>query len=254
MRASTPAANTAERASMTPSARLSLLGGFELRQAGRVVRLPLSAQRLLVFVALQEHPVRRAYVAGQMWTESTQEHANASLRTTLWRLREPGRLLERRGGEIQLGPDLAVDARELAARAERALAHRTTDDDVRRLTHAGDLLPDWYDDWLVVERERIRQLRLNALEAICADFAARGRFAAALDAGLAAVTAEPLRESAHRAVIDIHLARGNAAEGLRQYHLYRRLLRDELQLVPSPAMRALVESIFSGGDGDVTAR
>lgn len=230
-------------------ASLCLLGGFELRHGHEVVHLPLSAQRLLAFVALQRHPVRRVYVAGQIWIDSSQEHANASLRTTLWRLPRPGCVLvERHAGEIKLGPDVAVDVRSFSARAERVLAHRTSEDDVGHLSHTGDLLPDWYDDWLIVERERIRQLRLQALESICADSTRRGRFAAALEAGLAAVTAEPLRESAHRAVIEVHLAQGNAAEALRQYHLYRQLLRDELQLVPSPAMRALVESILRPRD------
>jgi DNA-binding SARP family transcriptional activator len=228
-----------------PRVRLSLLDGFELRRGERLVNLPFSAQRLLAFVALHEHPVRRPYIAGQIWMDSSQEHANASLRTTLWRLRRPGcTLIDARGGGIGLSRRVAVDVRDVATRAQRALDHRTEHDDVACLSHAGELLPDWYDEWLVVERERIRQLRLHALEAMCEDLAASGNYAAAMEAGLAAVTAEPLRESAHRVVIQVHLAQGNVAEALRQYHLFRQLLREELQLVPSPAMRSLVDSIL----------
>lgn len=222
------------------------MDGFELRRGERIVSLPFSAQRLLAFVALHEHPVRRPYIAGQIWMDSSQEHANASLRTTLWRLRRPGcTLVDARGGGIGLARRVTVDVRDVAARAERALAHRNEHDDIACLSHAGDLLPDWYDDWLVVVRERIRQLRLNALETMCEDLAASGSFAAAMEAGLAAVTAEPLRESAHRVVIQVHLAQGNVADALRQYHLFRHLLRDELQLVPSPVMRSLIESILN---------
>jgi DNA-binding SARP family transcriptional activator len=225
---------------------LALLDGFELRRGERVVSLPLSAQRLLAFIALHERPIRREYISGRIWTDSSQEHANANLRTALWRLRRPRcSLVEARGGGIGLASHVAVDARDVAARARRVLDHRTEDEDVARLSEAGDLLPDWYEDWLVVERERIRQLRLCALEASCKDLAASGNFAAAVEAGLAAVAAEPLRESAHRLVMEAHIYQGNVAEALRQYHVFRRLLRDELRLVPSVRMRSLVESILS---------
>src|SRR4051794_25281501 len=59
--------------------RLSLLLGFELRCDGEPLTLPLSAQRLLAFVALQERAVHRLYVASTLWIDSTEEAANASL-------------------------------------------------------------------------------------------------------------------------------------------------------------------------------
>ena len=71
-----------------------------------------------------------------------------------------------------------------------------------------------------------------------------GRYPAALAVGLAAVQSEPLRESAHRRVIEVHLSEGNHAEALRQYQTFRRLLADELGLPPSPAMRALVAPLL----------
>jgi DNA-binding SARP family transcriptional activator len=58
------------------------------------------------------------------------------------------------------------------------------------------------------------------------------------------VSGEPLRESAHRAVIEVHLAEGNPGEALRQYDLYRRLLRVELGLSPSQAIRSLVAHLL----------
>jgi DNA-binding SARP family transcriptional activator len=99
------------------------------------------------------------------------------------------------------------------------------------------LLPACYDEWVLTERERFRQLRLHALEALCDRLTARGRYGEAIDAGLAAVCAEPLRESGHRAVIKAHLAEGNNAEARRQYETYRKVLRDELGVEPSPGLR-----------------
>jgi DNA-binding SARP family transcriptional activator len=96
---------------------------------------------------------------------------------------------------------------------------------------------------VLIERERFRQLRLYALETLCERFTAAGRIAEATQAGLAAVACEPLRESSHRALVKAHLADGNAGEALRQYRLYRELVRTQLGLEPSPRMDELVGAL-----------
>ena len=112
------------------------------------------------------------------------------------------------------------------------------DEDIDELMLAGDVLPDWYDDWIVIQRERFRQARLHALR-LRRTLVHRGRYESAIDVGLAAVAGEPLRESAHRAVILVHLAEGNRSEALRQYELCRRLLKEQLGLEPSPETERL---------------
>jgi DNA-binding SARP family transcriptional activator len=107
-----------------------------------------------------------------------------------------------------------------------------------------DLLPGWDEDWLVVEREHHRQLRLHALEMLSDTLCRERRYGEALSAALAAVAGEPLRESSHRRVIQAHLAEGNPAEALRQYEIYRRLVRDELGLAPTEEIRGLVGSLL----------
>lgn len=89
-------------------------------------------------------------------------------------------------------------------------------------------------------QESHRQQRLHALERLSTLLRRAGRFPAALQAALAAVACEPLRESAHRRVVEVHLAEGNASEALRHYDAYRRLLAHDLGLAPSPAIRNLV--------------
>ena len=222
--------------------RLGLLHGFEVRLAGRPLELPLSAQRLVAFLALHERPLQRLYVAGCLWLESSEEHANASLRTTLWRLGRQGYpLVEASGNQVALASSVEVDLHEVRAQARRVLRPElSTPDDVDDLCVAGELLPDWYDDWVLIERERFRQLRLHALDALCEELTAAGRYAAAVEAGHAAVAAEPLRESAHRLLVAAYLAEGNAGEALRQYRFFRDLLRHALDLEPSPQMEVLV--------------
>jgi DNA-binding SARP family transcriptional activator len=104
--------------------------------------------------------------------------------------------------------------------------------DLRRFSV--ELLAGWYEDWAVVERERVRQMCLHALESIALQLLSVRRFAHALEAALAAVALEPFRESAHRVVIQVHLSEGNHGEALRHYGYFSNLIEAELGLKPSP--------------------
>lgn len=224
---------------------LGLLHGFEVRLGGRSVDLPVSVQRLVAFLALHDRPLQRLHVAGSLWLDSSEEHANASLRTALWRLGRQGcTIVEASGNQVGIAPGVTVDLHRAREQARRVLRQGAAmPDDLDVLCEAGELLPDWYDDWVLVERERFRQLRLHALEALCEELTAAGRFAAAIEAGHASVAAEPLRESAHRLLIEAYLAEGNPGEAIRQYRFFRDVLRSELGLEPSPQMERLVASL-----------
>lgn len=225
--------------------RVSLSGAFELSRNGESLDIATPAQRVLAFLALHEEPVRRNHVAGVLWLDSNEERAAGSLRSALWRIRQVGESIVESGPRgLRLSPAVGVDVRETAAWARRVVdAGRPLDDgDVREGFAAGELLADWYDDWVLLERERLRQLRLHALEVLSQRLVAIGRYAEAMEVALAALRSEPLRESAHRAVIAVHLAEGNPSEALRQYRIYRELLRDQLGLEPSALMRGLVNA------------
>jgi DNA-binding SARP family transcriptional activator len=228
----------------TSRATLKLLDGFELVCSGRSVSLPLSAQRLLAFVALHDRPLLRPYVAGSLWLDSSEGRAYANLRSALWRLHRSGhRLVECGGQRLRLAPGVVVDLHEAGALAQRALSGAFDEIPAEQVAVLeSDLLPDWYDDWIVLERERFRQLRLRALDALCEQLTDAGRLDAALELGLAAVAGEPLRESSHRAVMRVHLADGNVAEAIRQYRFYQRLLAEQLGLEPSGRMADLLPS------------
>lgn len=229
--------------------RLALLGGFELRRRGALVELPASVQRLVAFLAIRARPLRRLHVAGSLWLDVPEERANAALRTALWRSRRRDcPLVEVHGQRIALAPGVAVDLHDAAHAFHAALA--VSPEDLAREPSAGggvtgfhgELLPDWYEEWVLIERERHRLLRLHALEAQCAALTAAGRYGAAAEASIAAIATEPLRESAHRALIAVHLAEENVADALRQYRLFRDLLREQLGLEPSARLRALIDA------------
>jgi DNA-binding SARP family transcriptional activator len=228
--------------------QLKLLNAFELHCDGAAVPITLPAQRVLGFLAVQDRPVPRDYVAGTLWIDSSEQRATGSLRSALWRLRRCGtKLVEVRGRQLALSPRVSVDARMAAAWARRLLdpAATVTDVDIARIPRSGDLLPGWYDDWVLVERERLRELLLHALDRLCAALREAGRYGQALEAGHAAVRMEPLRESGHRSVIGVHLAEGNQADALRQYHLYRTLIRQELRLEPTGQMHELMGELIT---------
>jgi DNA-binding SARP family transcriptional activator len=229
---------------------IRLMDGFELVCYGVPVPCPLTAQRLLAFLGLHDRPLQRLFVAGKLWTDSTEERALASLRSAIYRANRPvAALIRVVDSRLSLGADVRVDVREASAHAH-ALIEGEEECRAGPLLD-GELLPDWYDDWLIIERERFRQLRLHGLEALSRRLLEHRRYGEAAEAALSAIAGEPLRESAHRALIRVHLAEGNASEALRHFELFRRMLHDELGLAPSPQLVALVRV---AGDGRVTGR
>jgi DNA-binding SARP family transcriptional activator len=141
---------------------------------------------------------------------------------------------------------VAVDLREGEALAHKVLDPALDLDDVAAVDEdvlSADLLPDWTEDWVLMERVRYHQLRLRALETLCRRLTEKGRFGQAVQAGLAAVAGEPLRESARLALIEAHLGEHNVAAALREYEVFRQLLRRELGLQPSQNMQTLVEAL-----------
>ncbi|MGH2817689.1 MAG: AfsR/SARP family transcriptional regulator [Actinomycetota bacterium] len=223
--------------------RVTLLGGFALFCGTRAPNPSLNSQRMIAYLALHDRPQSRSHVAGTLWPESTEDRSHASLRSALWRLNgtEPG-LVRSIGGALVLNRSIEIDASRMASAARMVMGGSL---DVGRLggakelfTH--DLLPEWDDEWVVIDRERLRQLRLHALESLAEQFVRAGRFGDAIEACQLAVGAEPLRESAHRTLIKAYLAEGNRASAVRHFALYESLLRAELGLAPSAEVRDLV--------------
>jgi DNA-binding SARP family transcriptional activator len=229
-------------------ARVRLIDGFEVHLGERPAlraqdQLPRGVQRLVARLCLSGRPPRSA-IAGQLWPDVSEDHAHASLRSALWRLHKaaPG-LVEASAGSLSLAAGVRVDVRELSDWA-RTVRDPTADLDRFHVPDAellGELLPGWYDDWVLLERERLRQLRMHALERVAESLARAGRYGEALEVAYAAVRAEPLRESAHRTVVRVHLAEGNVAEALRAYDQFRGMLREELGVPPSEQMTRLVQ-------------
>ncbi|MEV3970148.1 BTAD domain-containing putative transcriptional regulator [Streptomyces sp. NPDC050698] len=220
---------------LPPSSRLRLLGRFQLVYGPGPVELGRNGQRLLALLGLRGY-TPRTVIAGTLWPEVTEEHARGSLRTTLWKLpRGDQPLIQCCGDSLTAASELRVDVSDFTAAALRVIQDCGPPPDAPpALLNGEDLLPGWDEDWVLMERERLRQLRLQALDALAETLVRRDRPALALEAAWASVRTEPLRESAHRAVVAAHLADGNLCEAVRHYRAFRRRLREELGVEPSP--------------------
>ena len=223
--------------------RLRLLEGFSLEWRDERVELPSGMQRLLALLALSGW-AHRCVVAGTLWPEVPEEQALASLRTSIWRLnrRLPGCVVTDGVGLTICS--IVVDCLE-QRRVTTDLLRVQVDDprwisDHLEILCRGDLLPGWYDEWVVLEREGLSQLRLHALERAALVMTRGGYLDAALQLALEAVRAEPLRETANAALMEVYLAEGNVSDAVHQYGAFRRMLQRELGVDPSPALGAML--------------
>lgn len=229
--------------------QVGILGAFRVLAGGTDISVSGGTQRIIAFLALKGCWVKRALVAGTLWPNASESRAHASLRSALSRMERSVRdAVEVTAFQLRLTATVSVDLIESRRLAQRLLAPSAilsdADTDISAI-HAlsVDLLPDWYDDWVLLEVEDWRQLRLHALEALAARLVDRQRFSDAARAALAAVRADPLRESARASLIRVHIAEGNQSEAIRDFTRYSQLLQAELGLRPSSKLCQIVGGI-----------
>ena len=220
---------------------VQLMGGFGVRVGGAPVDMPGNAQRLLALLAVRRTAQLRSSVSATLWPDASAARASANLRTALWKVRQAtGDVIVARGRHLGLATRVEIDLDRVRVKANRILAGEDDEIDVTLADFAGDLLPDLDEEWIVFERERVRQLCIHALEALSRRLISARNMPGAIDVALAAVAAEPLRESAQRVLIEAHLGEGNLSEAHRQFNAYRLLLSDSLGVEPSIDLRELL--------------
>ncbi|MCW2901993.1 MAG: pSRTUE45c [Streptosporangiaceae bacterium] len=227
---------------------VSLLGGFEFGADRASSTVPFAAQRLLAFLALQDGWVHRATAAERLWPDSSYGRAPGNLRSALWHSRHVGTepVIECGGPRLRLAPAIGVDLRIVLHQAPQIVrAAATTEGGTDRIITmlSQELLPSWPDEWLILARERWDQVRMHTLEALARQLIAEERYLPALEAAFAAVAIEPIRDSAHRVVIEVYIAEGNSACALKHYQRYRALIQRELGVTPSPRMNQLIHPL-----------
>jgi DNA-binding SARP family transcriptional activator len=162
----------------------------------------------------------------------------------MWRLRAcPVEVLAIDAAAVRLHPDVRIDLDDVCSWASRVTVGQVGHGDLDlapMALQALDLLPGWYDDWVDAAREQLRHMLLKALDALAQLLIRANRCADAVETALAAVSVEPLRESAQRALIEAHLAEGNRCEAWRSFVSYNEMLVTELGIRPSDELRRLL--------------
>jgi DNA-binding SARP family transcriptional activator len=228
----------------TGPAALCLLGGPYLVKNGQRLDIPENSKRLLVYVTLHGGRVSRRRAAVSLWPCGADERAAGNLRSALWRLRGAGiDVLHANRCTLYLDPEVSVDIIQLTQWATRIIEGSADSSDLGPFDlnpEAVDLLPDWDDEWVVLEREHLRQRLLHGMESLVRQLILRGLFADAIEVAITAVGVEPLRESAQRVLLEAHLAEGNLVEARRAYAAYHEMLTTELGVSPGMDLGVMV--------------
>jgi DNA-binding SARP family transcriptional activator len=224
---------------------VQVLGVFSVRRGELAVTLTPTCQRLVALLAV-EGAMTRSDAAFRMWPDSRQGVALGNLRTVLCRYRSDitGLIIDT-PGLLHLSTVVVVDLHELRHWAGTVLGG---DDGLLPMPPhvTRELLPTWGDPWLIERRDEVRQLQLHALEAAAQRSMMAGRFGEACSRAQAALSLDPLRESAIRLVVEIHLREGNAVEAVRRYWRFQRQLQEETGCRPGPALTTLLAPVLAG--------
>ena len=201
----------------------------------------------------QVHP--RDKLAALLWGETRDHQARDSLRHAVAALRKalaPGRapspILRVQGQTLALEPDaVEVDV----ATFERRVAQGTPSalHEAAEL-YRGDLLLGFgvseplFDDWLVAERERLREIALEALARLLGHQSRTGGTEGAIRTALRLLKLDPLQESAHRTLMQLYARQGRRAAALKQYQLCVDGLQRELGTEPELETKALYHELL----------
>jgi DNA-binding SARP family transcriptional activator len=229
--------------SVKQCARLSLLGTFAFTINVRPLIVPLTAQRLLAFLGLHS-PVDRQTAAGHLWPDMTDARAAACLRAALSKAqRSCSFAIFTAGTNLSLAPWVLTDTQELRDVARYLIAGGLSalDTALRLIEFRAELLPAWDEEWLVLDREELRQIQLQALECCGTRLLQEGHFTPAVMLAYKAIHADPFRESAHRQLIEIHLAQGNRVQALEVYQAFERQLWQDCRIRPSSMLDKLMQ-------------
>ncbi len=229
------------KSSAAPLTKLYLLGGFRLERDGKILRLPRrKVEALLAYLALFPHEHTREKLAALFWGDSTDADARTSLRVALTNLRTAlgENLLLADRETIELNPEfpLWVDALEFerAARAESSVEN-----------YNGELLPNFYDEWVLEKREALRELYLETLLSLAQRHRAAGNYAEAIGSARRVLETELSNESAHQQLMFCYAQSGDRSAALKQYAECKKILAQELGVEPSPETEQLYQRIKS---------
>jgi predicted ATPase/DNA-binding SARP family transcriptional activator len=235
--------------------QVRLLGQIDVRRDGTVVVIPSrAAQSLFAYLLLTAGTAhRREKLAGLLWPDTTDENARKSLRNELWRLRKaietktprkqaiPSLLVD----EISIGfdprSDYWLDVADLLKPLEEPVS---ADLLIETLSlYRGDLLPGLYDDWVMLERERVRAVFEQKMARLLDLLVEDQRWQQVLTWGERWIALGQTPEPAYRALMVSHGALGNVSQVASVYDRCVQAMANDLGVEPSAQTRSLFERL-----------
>jgi SARP family transcriptional regulator, regulator of embCAB operon len=234
---------------------LGLIGSWRLRR-GIIDHTPSRRQQRLIALLALQGPMPRSTAAGILWPEASTKQASGSLRVSLCQasMDLPGVLVVE-VGRVALAPDVRVDVRELRQQLsgtfgiEGAVAIACS----QVLCH-GEVLPGWYDDWVLEAQDEWRTVRMQALQQLAWKLFRMNDMHGAVEAARSAMQIDPLNEEAQRLAMQAQLAEGNYAEALRGYKDFSSRYREELGVAPSRRLTDLLVPVLRSAERSTAAR
>lgn len=224
-----------------------LLGQFDVRLNGEPAEIPSRpAQSLLAYLMLNaDKSHRRERLAGLLWPESEESNARGNLRHALWRL---GKSIGRDYFHTQSG-SIAFNTQHPFTLDVAVLEQGPRDDSLEALidvvsVYEGELLPGFYDDWIDLERERLKSVFEQRMQALLERLVAERRWAAVLEWGERWIGHGQFTEQPYRALMRAHWALGDRANLAATYHRLRDSLEQEMDIEPSPQTQNLFEELL----------
>src|SRR5437773_514668 len=206
-----------------PVLELRLFGQFDLRLGEVPVSIPSRpAQSLLAYLALTAGTAhRRERLAGLLWPDVEDDSARAGLRQASWRTRKALEARLPAGVQYLLADDLTVafDARSAywldAAALDTPLDEAASVESLQHalLPYRGDLLPGFYDEWVLRERERLEGVFERKLSDLLDRLVAERRWPEVLETAEHWIAVGHVPEPAYRALMLAHSERGDRARG-----------------------------------------
>lgn len=236
---------------------------FEPRIYGSGSGEPAKAQELLCYLLLNRGRVYgREALAETLWAEQPAQRARQYLRKTIWQLQAafhgvdapPALAIEDDDICLSDEADVWVDVADFEAccAAVRGVNGRDLSTDraegLRRAValHTGELLQGWYQEWCLLERERLELLYLGALDKLVVYCESRGEIEAGVQYALDILREDQAHERSHRALMRMYYRAGDRTAALRQYERCVTALRGELDVAPAARTRDLYERMRHG--------
>ena len=227
---------------------IRLFGHLEVSLDGARFKLATPRKSLQVLAYLLLHrdaPVSREYLAFLLYPDDEEGTARTKLRATLSELPKilpspAGRYVSVDTEKVAWNPDadvwLDVAAFDAAA-GDRARLGEAID------LYRGDLLPEIYDEWLEVIRERYRNIYLRCLTDLVSEARRNANLPLALETARKVLAVDPWREDIVRRIIAMRYASGDRAGALREYADFSKRLQAEMGADPMPETVAVAERI-----------